>query len=262
MITGAWALLKMKIYPVIAAVLTFAMIAALASAFTQRRVDAVQEGFVKAFSLPRESIDKDIQDQLIVLSALPINEFMHLVQESANRDSSTKDRTTLGISYALQAGPYILLEFLIDITALFVASIFFFLLFTRGTLSGIDVSKMLPGSIIPSLGLLLWSIVRPLFFVTMVGPVLALAIYLSGEAGIRKSVSIGAKRFFKQPFRIFLSACGALAVGFLLLWPLLILVSVTALFSVKIAFFLLLCTLFFIIAFLCAAFTVLGAMIA
>lgn len=266
MLSGAFTLLRSKATPVIVAIVSFSMVCLVASGFTQRQIDRIQDELAEALSMSREDVAEQVQVQLLALGGLSFQEFATVVENRSGdaviTDNLEPDTTKLGIAYVVRAGPYLFGEMLVDMLAFFAAGIYFFLLFTRGKIEPFDALRLLPLSILRSVLFLLWSVLRPFYFITGIGPVLGLTVLLSGEAGIRQSAKIASKRVFAKPLTVLLHGIGALILGVLLLWPLLVFSAAVVLFSTKISFFLILCALLFVLAFLCAAFTLLAAMIA
>lgn len=266
-LTGAFELVRRKALAVLVAAVTFAMIAASASAFVERKVDGIQADLAEMLSMNREDLSREVETQLLQLSALNMEEFVTAVQNRSeemmlSEDGMEPDASKLGIAYVVRAGPYLVFEFFVDILAMYLAMIFFFLLFTRGTLPPFDAVALLPMAALRSIGFFLWCLLRPFYFITFFGPILGLTVLLSGEAGIRESVRIGSKRLFSKPFTIFLSGIGILITAFLCLWPMLVVAAAVVLFSTKIGFFLILGAFFLVVAFLAAAFTMLAAIVA
>lgn len=266
MMTGAFELLRRKAMAVLIAAVCFSMLCALVSGFTERQVDRVEQELASALSISVEAARAEIQSQLLSISALSMEEFVSLVEGRAGglsvSSGVTLSQAQLGLTYAVRAGPYLLFELLADAAVLFTAGIFFLLLFTRGQVSGYDAARLLPGSVPMSILLLMRTVLRPFFFITGIGPLLALTVYLSGEARVGESIRSGSRRFFGHPIQVLLNAVASLAAAFLLLWPLLVIVAAVALFSMKLAFFVLLVSVMLCMAFLCAAITMLAAMLA
>lgn len=242
------------------------MISALTWATVSRIADRVEVRFAEQLSMTHEDVSTEISTQLLTLSELPFSEFMYEVSgdETAQITAAFPQlkKEQLGLAYAVHVGPYLVAQLLIHIVNMFAATVFFLLLFTRGSIKGFDTVRLFPRSLLGACGVLFTAITKPLFLLTAFGPFLALTVYLSGEKGIRASIKTAAERLWTLFLRVMIVCIGIVIFHFLVLWLLLIFSSAFVLVSFKIAFFLMLFALMLVIALFCAAFTILSAILA
>ncbi len=224
-------------------------------------------------ALDQEALRTTVDADLGVISTMEFGEF---IQQSGYRFGAESlqpvGEHAVGMKFMLRVAPFIALQVLFNITVMFCAGVFFLLLFTRGSESAYQTAQRLPANILRMCGLMIWMLVRSLIWIPFIGPVLGIymvprlslaPVFLaSGEAGVFQSLHLSMRRTSGHWFTVFLRLVLILIVGCIILWPMLVLAVGVSLLSAKLGFMLLLLALMFMIAFLCASLTVLGAMMA
>lgn len=276
MMIGAFELLKRKWKEVAVAVICFAMLSAVLSAYAQRRIDAIEETLAAHLGVSRDAFDTMVQQDVSRMSSLDMNEFMDALRNRGGSPAIASEtvitREQAGVIYIARVGPYVGLLLILDLIIAFVAYTYFLLLFSRGSLSAYDVAILLPVSVLSHIGLILMMIVRSLIWIPLVGlllvfyyvPRMALSsvILLSGESGIPGSISMSLRRTSRQWFRIVFWGMGLFIVLLLCLWPALVFVAAVGLFSIKLSYLFWLAALMTAIAFFSAAQTMLAVILA
>lgn len=272
---GISSLLLSKKIPVAVATLSFAMLLAVGAAAVQFRTQHIEDQLMAEFSMTEEVFMTTLETQIRGLSEMEFPQFVQATGyhfgPNAVHDPPAEEYK-LGFRYLKRSMPFVLGRIAFDIVVMFIASIFFLLLFTSGGQSAYESARKLPGAILPMISVIFWILLRSLIWIPIVGPAIALymlprlslaPVFLaSGEAGIRESVHLSMKRTSGHWVSMLLKLFLIGLTSFLILWPLLVLVVATALFSVKIGYILLLLSAIFIIAYQCAAWTVLAVMMA
>ena len=273
---GVSVLLSAKKVPIAVATLTFAMLLAVASAAVQFKVASIEEDLMAEFSLNQEALRATVDADLAQIATMDVSQFMQATgfqfgSKEIQQVTPTGEHS-VGLMYMQRVAPFVVSQLLYNIVVLFVAAVFFLLLFTRGKQSPYDIAIRLPSYIIPMCGLILWVFVRSLIWIPLVGP--AIAIYMlprlclapvyfaSGEARLFQSVHLSMQRSSGHWLALILRFILIAIVAFLILWPMLVLVVGATLLSIKLGYILLLLALVFIIAFQCASLTVLATMMA
>lgn len=272
---GVYTLLSQKKYPIFVATISFAMLLAAGSAAVQFHVAYIEDKLMTQYSLDSEALRIRLDADLQAISVMDAREFM---ESSGIRfggpelQSAPTGEHVLGLAYMLQMAPVILLQLLFDITTMFVAAVFFLILFSQGSKSAYEAAQRLPKIIFPMCAQLFWILVRSFLWIPIVGPIIAMymlprlclapVILASGEAGIVQSARLSMKRTSRHWFSLVLRLVLIAIVACLILWPMLVLVVGVTLLSYKLGYLLLLCCTVFIIAFLSAALTVLSVMMA
>jgi len=272
---GITSLLSNKKMTVAVATLSFAMLLAVGASAVQFRTQRIEDTLMTELAMGEEAFVSALESQMLEISEMEFPEFMQATGYRFGPNAVQEppaEEYKLALRYFRRTMPFALARIAFDIIVMFIAAVFFLLLFTNGSQSGYESARRLPGAIFPMIGLIFWMLVRSLIWVPLVGP--AIAIYMlprialapvllaSGEAGIRESIQLSMKRtsghWVSMLLKLFLIGLTSL----LLLWPLLVLVVATAVFSVKIGYILLLLSLIFIVAYQCAALTVLAVIMA
>ncbi len=272
---GISSLLSAKKIPIAVATVSFAMLLAVGAAALQFRTQHIEDRLMAEFSMTDEVFMTTLDTQIKGLSEMEFPQFVQATGyhfgPNAVHDAPAEEYK-LGLRYLRRTMPFVLARIVFDIAVMFIAAVFFLLLFTGGSQSAYESARRLPGAVISMISLLFWVLLRSLIWIPIVGP--ALAIYMlprlmlapiflaSGEAGVRESVRLSMKRTSGHWLSVFVKLLLIGLTSFLILWPLLVLVVATALFSVKIGYILLLLSATFIIAYQCAALTVLAVMMA
>lgn len=276
MIVGSVELIRRKAFAVSVAVVSFALLAAVSSEFLRGKIDVIQTTLATHFNLSQDEFDKLVQSEMDRLGTLSFNQFMAEIESRGGSPTitsgSTVTRDQLGITYVARVGPYVGLMILIDMIVAFIAFVFFLILFSRGSVSAYEAAALLPKQVILQVALVLWIFIRSLFWIPLLGPVIAIyfmpkmslapVILASGEAGVLQSITMSLQRTSHQWFTVFLRNIGLFIVLILMLWPCLVLVALVGLFSFKLSFILWLCLLMAEVVFFCAAQTMLAVMFA
>ncbi len=276
LIVGSFELMKRKASAVTVGVISFAMLAAVSSAFVQRKIDAIETTLATHFSLSREELETTVQQQVNTLSSLDMKEFIAAIEDRGGSPSidtaPTLPSDRIGITYVARIGPFIAFMVLLDCVIAFVAFVYFLILFSRGSISAYEASVVLPKYVASTAFLLLWLFIRSLLWIPLLGPVIAVyflprmslapVIHASGETGVLESISASLQRTSHQWSTVFLRNIGILLVLGVLLWPAMVTVAAVSLFSIKIGYILWLCALIAEIAFFCATQVMLAAMLA
>jgi hypothetical protein len=212
LIVGSFELMKRKASAVTVAVISFAMLAAVSSAFVQRKIDAIETTLSAHFKLTRDELETKVQEQVNALSKLDMQEFIAAVQHRGGSPSigsaSALSSDRIGITYVARIGPFVAFMLLLDSVIAFVACVYFLILFSRGSLSAYEASVLLPKYVVSMAFLFLWMFFRSLAWIPLVGPFIALyilprmslapVIHASGESGIRESISVSLLRTSHQ----------------------------------------------------------------
>lgn len=274
-VLGGLQLLRQKKAAVLISILSFSMLCAVAVAFVERKIDAIEESLSKASGLTREELQVEINDQVIKLSSMdPVvllssPEFSYQASEIPETEKVEKDQ--VGILYVSKAGVLILGLFAFNMIVAFVALIFFLLLFSTGSSTAYEAAAKLPGHLWSSFWLFFWMLFRSFLWIPFFGipvafymlPRLSLApvILLTRDIGVMGSTKESMRRTKGRWLQLLLTWVGVLLVALLLLWFFLVIVSILALFSAKVALFLWICTLIAIIAYIAACTVMLTAML-
>ncbi len=272
---GISSLLSTKKKPVAVATVSFTMLLAVGAAALQFKTQHIEDQLMGEFSMTEEVFMTTLDTQINGLSEM---EFPQFVQATGYHfgpnpvHDAPAEEYKLGLRYLRRTLPFVLARIVFDIVVMFVAGVFFLLLFTAGAQSAYESARRLPGAVISMISLMFWMLLRSLIWIPIIGPAIALymlprlalaPIFLaSGEAGIRESVQLSMKRTSGHWASVFVKLLLIGLTSLLILWPLLVLVVATSLFSVKIGYILLLLSAIFIIAYQCAGLTVLAVMMA
>lgn len=272
---GITSLLLSKKMPVAVATLSFAMLLAVGAAALQFRTQHIEDQLMTELSMDEETFVTALEKQILEISEMEFPEFVQTTGYHFGPNAvhgSPAEEYKLALRYLRRTMPFVLAKIGFDIVVMFIASVFFLLLCTNGSQSAYESARKLPGALIPMMCLIFWMLVRSLIWVPLVGPAIALymaprlalaPVFLaSGEAGIRESVQLSMKRTSGHWVSILLRLLLIGLTSFLILWPLLVLAVATALFSVKLGYILILLSFIFIVAYQCAALTVLAAIMA
>lgn len=261
--------------PVAIATLSFAMLLAVGSVSVQFKVMHIENGLMSELLVDRDALRKNIDADLEEISKMDVSEF---IQSSSFRfgksavQEQPSEEHALGLNYMRLVAPTIALQMIFNIAVMFVAAVFFLLLFAEGSKSAYETARRFPGKIFPMGGLILWMLVRSFVWIPLVGPIIAFfmlprlalapVFLVSGEVGIHQSLQLSMKRTSGRWFAVFLRLVLIAIAAFLILWPMLVITVGVSLFSLKIGFILLLLACIFSIAFQCASLTVLAARMA
>lgn len=263
---GVSSLLSQRKVPLAVAILSFAMLLAVGSAAVRFRILHIEDGLMSEFSLDRDVLRTEIEKDLTKISEMDVSEFIRQGGFQSGQTSS------LGLRYVRLTMPVIALQMFFNAAVMFIAGVFFLLLFTRGSESGYDAAQRLPRTIARMCGLVLWMLVRSFIWILPIGPLIAVymlprlalapVILAGGEAGIFQSMQLSMKRTSRRWLAMFIRLVLIAIVAFLILWPMLVITVGITLLSMKLGYLLLLCALLFSIAYQCAALTVLAALMA
>ncbi len=271
---GAFRLLSQKKVPTAIAALSFTMLLAVSSTAVQFTVMNIEDEFMSELSLDRDQLRSNIDADIAVISTMKFPEFL---QQSGYTFGSTSPMQptgehALGIRYMMKVAPIVALQLVCNIATLFVAFVFFLLFFSRGSESAYETAQRLPRYILRMSGLLIWMLIRSWMWIPFIGPFLALyfvprlslapVFLVSGTTGVFQSLRLSMTRTSGHWLGVFIRLALIIIVSFLMFWAALVVVVGVSLLSVKLGFILLLLSLVFAIAFQCASFTVLGAMMA
>lgn len=270
---GAAGLMRVRYKPVTVGVVSFAMILAAGSAFAERRTSEIENQLASALSVDPQDLRDEVDAQVRTLGMLPLPEFMRTMEERYGRavigpEAPALTKENVGVTYVVRVSPVVISMFLFTCVVMFMASVFFLLLFAAGRENSFEVVRRLPKEIIRMTLLQCWTLVRSWIWIPFAGPFIALYLFprlslaptllLSGEAGIFESLHESMKRTSGKWANVFLKLLCIGVVAMLLLWPLLVIISIVSLFSLKIGFFLWLASLMTLVAWLAACMTVLA----
>lgn len=272
---GISALLSRKKLPVAIATLSFAMLLAVGSAAVQFHTVRIEDGMMSEFGVDREKLRTTVDSDLVAIGEMDVSEFIEtsgIRFGSGSVTDAPSGEHALGLTYVRRVSPFVALQMLFNIAVMFVAAVFFLLLFAGGSQSAYEVARKLPRMTVSMCGLLIWVLVRSLLWVPLVGPFIALymlprlslapVFFAGGEAGVFQSIHLSQKRTSGRWLTTVIRLILIVVTALLILWPMLVLVVGIALLSVKLGYILLLLAFMFWIAYQCAALTVLAAQMA
>lgn len=268
LLLGSLHLLTRQWKSVLIGAVSFAMMMAVVSAFVDRRIDTIEQELASVLQISPEELQVLAEKQLVALGAGDMGPVL-LELQSFEQSGAPLDLEHAGMVYGLRAGPYILLFLLILQVALFIAGIFYLLLFSHPIESAFEVFQRLLRSLLPMIGLFFWMLVRSLIWIPFVGPVIALyllprlslapVVLASGEAGVFQSLHVSMKRTSHRWVSLFFLYLGFFFLLFLLAYFALVIAGIISLFSLKIGFFLWLVGLMLLVALGAAFLTMLSA---
>lgn len=254
--------------PLLIAVLSFTLLSAVVAAFTDVRVQKVEDRLAADAGVSWVELTKVVNGRLANMTetgALRIAAGVRMQKlgqvPSINSGSlAMLDREeAMVIAYIAGIAPWSSLSFALIGAIFFVAGTFFLTLAVAGRQSAYEVSKRLPKSIFSMIGLCFWVLVRSFIWIPFIGLLIAVymlprlslspVLFIGGANGIMKSAGASMLRTRGKWFTVFVSFLGAAAVGILILWVGLSVVSVLAIFSSKAAWLLWMFSLFFAVAF-------------
>lgn len=257
------------------AIVSFSMAIAVGSTAMQLRVRVIEQELMTTFSLTDDAFTKALEAQLAEIAEMDFPEFIRITGFSVRDGRTTQppdEKYRVAVAYLMRTTPLVLARMLFGMLIMFIAVTYFLLLFTRGRESGFDAARRLPVFFVRMSGLAIWMLVRSFLWIPFVGPFIAIymlprlslaPVYLaSGEARIRESVRLSMKRSAGLWLPLFVRLLFISVSSLLMLWLLLFIIVGVALFSMKIGYILLLLVLFGVIAYQCAALTVLAVMMA
>ncbi len=269
---GIATLLSRKKLPVAIATLSFAMLIAVGSAAVQFQVVRIEDGMMSEFRVDREKLRTTVDADLVAIGEMDVGEFIEasgIRFGSGNVASVPSGEHAFGLAYVRRVSPLVAAQMAFNLIVLFVAAVFFFLLFTGGSQSAYEAARRLPRMTLRMCALAVWLVVRSLLWIPLVGPFIALymlprlslapVFFAGGEAGVFQSIHLSLKRTSGRWLMTVIRLILIVVTALLILWPMLVLVVGVALLSVKVGYILLLLAFIFWIAYQCAALTVLAA---
>lgn len=276
MILGAFDLMKNKGRGVFFALLTFAMISGVFSAFVQRHIDTIETILASQMNVSRDELDELVLSDLNRISSLEMNDLMLEMRSRGDSlafiDHLGESEKQIGIIYISRVAPYIGLLLLLNCIIAFIAYTYFLLLFSRGSISPYEAASLLPKAVAGQVALNFFMGFRSFLWIPFIGPLMAFyflprlalapVIYASGETGILLSMKRSIERTSGSWLTIVLRIVGVLLIILACFWPALVLTAVIGLFSFKLSYLFWLVTLLGFVAFFSAAQTMLAVMLA
>jgi len=276
MIIGAFDLIKNKGKGVFFAVLTFAMMSGVFSAFVQRHIDTIETILASQIGVSRDELDDLVVKDLNRISSLEMNDLMFEMSSRGNSltfiDHIGQSEQQIGIIYISRVAPYIGLLIALNCVIAFIAYTYFLLLFSRGSISPYEASSLLPKAVAGQVALNFFMGFRSFLWIPLLGPLFALyfmprlalapVVLASGETGILLSVKKSMERTSKNWLTVVLRMVGVLLIIALCLWPALVMTAAIGLFSFKLSYIFWLIALLMLVAFFSAAQTMLAVMLA
>ncbi len=277
LILGALRLCRRLWLSILIASVSFAMILAAVSGFSERRIGQIEDRMAAHLTMTDEEFQVETERQVRELGTLDAVTFIESLQHYGSGSLAGKAalpaKDELGVAYIAQVGPYVFLLLVVNLFVGFAAFIYFLLFFTRIAKSPYETLGTLFRMILPMSGAWLWALVRSYVWIPLIGPFVALYmlprlapafVYIaSGEARVFEGFHLGMKRTKGLWLGAALGFIVSCIVTFaLVLWPAMVLAAVAALFSLKIGFVLWLIGAMLGVAFFSACMTVLAVMLA
>lgn len=277
LVLGALRLCRRLWLGILIAAVSFAMILAAVSGFSERRIAQIEDRMAAHLKMSDEEFQAETERQVRELGTLDAVTFVESLQRHGSGALAGKAplpaKNELGIAYIAQVGPYVFLLLAVNLFVGFAAFIYFLLFFTRITKSPYETIPTLLRNILPMSFAWFWALVRSYIWIPLIGPFLALYmtprlapafVYIaSGEAGVFEGFHLSIKRTKGHWFGAALGLLVICIVTFaLVLWPAMVVAAIASLFSLKIGFVLWLIGAMLAIAFFSACLTVLGVMLA
>jgi|GEM_PF-1483940 hypothetical protein len=263
-----WALLAARWQSVLIGALSFTLLCAVTTAFTERSIAPIEDQLAGRLGITSQKLQDMVYEELRVASttetgALYITQLARIEQERQRTGTGgigvdDNSSATVTAEYVVRVGPVILISFVVQAVIFFVATVFFLLLSTAGMRSAYETAQRLPRMILPMIGLTLWILVRSFIWIPILGliaatylfPRLALApvMLASGETGVAASVHESMRRTKGHWWTIVLAIIGILFTLLMFLWLALMIIAIVGVFSGKLAFFLWLLSLMLAVA--------------
>lgn len=263
---AVWTFVFARFRTVLVACLVFSLLGGVLSTIPERGIDRREDQLSSALGITWQKLREDVQQDLQILSTLSTEELI-VKMESLPLFADASASEHIGLVYAVNVIPYVLVIIGIFLLLALVAGTYFLLLFSAPNQTAYGAASRLPLAVIEMLVLWFWVSIRSLVWLPLVGPFVALytlprlslspALLLSEKRGALAAAKESWKRTKKQWIPAALRLFLLLLFCIPLLWILAVPVSVASLFSLKLASLLWMAVLIFLTAYLAAGLTVL-----